>query len=181
MARKSNQCPKCGNPKDFRSRFCKDCSRTCPTVDHSKLDPQWLACFGGLFIGEGSLGVYFDRRARGSWHPRITIRLRADDKPVLDDVVEKLGGKVFPDIHRDSREWGWASTDTKEILEISKLILNNCPIPGKKLVEVQLMVEFCEWRLSKGYRVQDWSFGKDLADRLSRCKLYVESDQVISA
>lgn len=175
MPRKSNECPQCGGLKDYRSRLCKNCGRNVNDgVDYSKLTPQWLACFSGFFIGEGSVGVYFDKRARGSYHARMSLKLRADDKPALDDIVDKLGGKIYSDKNRTSQQWGWASCDTSHINEICGLILENCPIPGKKLIEIRLVQEFCTWRLAQPYRVTDWSYAEDLAIRLSRCKLFTE-------
>ncbi len=58
----------------------------------------------GLVDGEGSFAVHFNRsqRRRAKVEPRFCLKLRAEDKPLLDGLAEFFGcGKIY--IQRDRR------------------------------------------------------------------------------
>jgi hypothetical protein len=58
----------------------------------------------GLVDGEGCFAVYLNRsgRRRAKVEPRFCLKLRAEDRPLLDDLQEFFGcGKVY--VQRDCR------------------------------------------------------------------------------
>lgn len=170
-ARRSAICPQCGRKKDYRSALCQECGRkTNPGINFEALTPEWCFAFVGLFMGEGSVGIYFDPRARGSYHARGAIKLRADDLPMLNDIHEKLGGKIYPEgsRNRSNPVMAWATSDTAHVLGLCDLIIEYNILPAKKLGDIEIVKEFCEWRMAQPYRVTSWDCASELRDKLLR-------------
>lgn len=174
---RSNRCPKCGREKDYRSKLCQECGRkTNPGIDHSKLTPEWLYSFTGLFMGEGSVGIYFDKRSRGSYHARCAIKLRSDDRPLLNDIQSRLGGRIYNENARgrSNPALTWATTDTAHLYGVVCLLIEYSVLPAKKLGDLLIVKEFCEWRMSQPYRVSDWSIAAELQSRLLKIRGFSE-------
>ena len=168
-----NTCPECGGKKDYRSSLCQQCGRyKNRTFVITDIDPSWAYAFAGLFMGEGSLGLYLDKRARGSVHARASLKMRADETPLLEDVHEKLGARLYYEKKGDKYHVAWATTNTKQVLSLCLLLEMYTPFPAHKLGDVAIVKEFVIWRIDQPYRVESWDFAHELRAKLLKYRSY---------
>lgn len=111
--------------------------------------PEWWSEFKGFFYGEGT--VHFNISQSGSHNLMLKILLRADDSEILYDIQAKLGGNVrFEHRKRDTRNnnpaASWYITGIGRVYGILSHIADG-RLPAKKRRDIQLVREYCEWRL----------------------------------
>lgn len=149
-------CPICGNPKRDISKTCRKCSGTqvgepeahpVSQVQHHILTKDWLTEFRGLFWGEGSAMIVPNGSSYGVI---LALALREDDGELVKDIYLKLGGTL---LRRHTKgyhdQFQWRATRLDHVLEICNLLLDNVQLPAKKVGDVVLVRDFCEWRLPK--------------------------------
>lgn len=170
---RTNNCPNCGKKKDYRSALCIECGRKTNSGFKSELlTPEWCYAFTGIFMGEGSIGIHYDKRSGGSYHVRAQIKLRADDFELMNDIHNRLGGTLYNEKARGNSKpiITWATTDTGQVNGLCDLLLSHNILPAKKMRDVSIVKEFCTWRMSQPYRGFDWKYGADLQDKLLSCR-----------
>lgn len=125
------------------------------------VDQMWAAEFRGLFYGDGC--IYIGRRNYKKGHlylPRMSVLARSDNRPMLEDLVEKLGGKIQDKgakpsgkyICNPSCQWylsGWSRCRGA----IEAVSLCDGLIPAKKAREISLVYEAILVRYSMPYRL----------------------------
>lgn len=171
-------CPECGGVKDYRAALCANCGRiTNSGIDFDAIEPAWAYAFFGLFMGEGSVGLYVDNRSRGSVHARASIKMRADERELLSDIARKLGANVYPENARDGSNpiLVWATTNTAQVLDLCNFLLNHNVLPAKKLRDIEIVQRFCVWRMSQGYRVDNWDYAHELRNQLLKCREFSDN------
>ena len=175
MSRYKDTCPKCGGEKDKTAEQCRDCyaflqdhSRfyavrqvrgdwpqlpASPQLDLSEIGRDWLMTFVGIFMADGYIST---TKCRGRTVGVIaSMNLRADDKPLLDVIASKLGGKVYRrEVKRGHPIVCWNIGGLQRMRLFCQLLLG-CPLPAKKLRDVRAVLDFIEWRLTKGFRLTD--------------------------
>lgn len=154
-------CPECGEIKRVVAKTCKQCRyvgakkvsvEVLKSVRRDLITPEWISEFRGLFWGEGSAMIVPNNN---SYSTIISLGLRSDDKAVLVDIYEKLGGSVVEHstAHRRNPLHGtqlqWRVTSIPHVLEICRLLLASPLIPAKKVGDVRLVMSFCEWRIAR--------------------------------
>jgi hypothetical protein len=153
---KYDTCPSCGGPKRSVSKFCNKCryietrySAAEPTAIPS---PDWLREFAGLFWGEGSA---FIAPNNGSYSAYISLGLRADNLPVLEEIQRYLGGTIIKSNYamkvnpHASPAYQWRITGLKRVAHVAQLLLEHSSFPAKKRQEVEQVLAFCQWRLPR--------------------------------
>lgn len=177
-------CPSCGGAKAKNAILCFKCAKVKnPSVNPDLITDAWGYGFYGLFISEGTAGLNLDHRSGGSIHARLSIHLRADDRNLLVDVAEKLGGKVHDEHRSEDRNpmVVWVATNTEQVYDICQLLIKHAILPAKKLREIRLVSEFCQWRLEQPYKRVDWAYAHELRNQLLKCREFSDNGQVISA
>ena len=187
-------CPKCGSPMDKRSIHCRGCFSSgkpriykAPKIPHAKKpranlptpnwellqeNPNWIYQFVGIFHGEGSVSIH--RTNQNTYIARLMFGLRQDDKAVMDSILIMLGGKVIYDPARGNSKpmLRWEFSKQSEILNILYLIRDFTLLPAKKLRDVNLVIEFCEWRQSQPFHVKDWTPALSFRERLWNIRIF---------
>lgn len=175
-------CPHCGGPKSFSSKTCIDCRNPVYTStgvrnrseekDLSGLDPLWVSQFVGWFHGEGSVRIH--KTNKGTYAGGCTIKLRADDQAVLRNIHETLGGRFFFPNHREghSPEVVWEITQINGLKAVLELIRDFTIIPGKKLQDVLIVLEFINWRMSQTYHGCNWDHADQLMRKLQNSRVF---------
>jgi hypothetical protein len=117
--------------------------------------------FAGLFMGEGCV-VVGRRRNRHkpdlwSYRPELVMRMRSDDRSVLEWIKSRYGGTVCdvyvsPTSGNPMSQWG--ITGYKDVPPILDTILAT-GMPGKKMREVKLLRDFCDFRHTLPYQLTD--------------------------
>lgn len=159
-------CPVCGGRKArIESKVCINCRDSQPYEsrvngwkrqgEELTADRDWLLQFVGLFVGEGSATM--QKTNKGGVSARLTVALRSDDKAVLEDVHQKLGGVIYQDNHGKNPQTRWQISRTHDVLDACNLILDHAVLPAKKLREVKIVRDFCIWRLNQPFRCKDWA------------------------
>jgi hypothetical protein len=115
---------------------------TRPAYDISE-DPRprrsdWNAYIAGLITADGSLAIV--RNGRG-FVPVVHITLRADDRPLLDAICQRVGvGTIY---HQNRRKWApsasWMVRDGSGLLKVMDLLDTEGP-RGRK------QTEYAIWR-----------------------------------
>lgn len=156
-------CPICGGPKTKVSKTCKGCQykkakekhaprRFQTPADLSTITDDWWLAFVGFFMGEGGAGLY---STNGSL-PRVclTISLRADDAALIEDIASKLGGNVYEEKPEGRNPLAkWSVTSHRLVDPIVRKMLDYCLLPAKKIDDLNLIVEYLDWRKSKPHHL----------------------------
>lgn len=153
-------CPLCGALKRKAAANCKDCRRhlsnTPPEeINLSGVSDIWLAEFRGLFYGEGSAMIV--KNGKASFAPILTIGLRDDDARVIIDIQRVLGGRIFYQTRNNPNHGSvirWREMNLYRCAQICKLLLQG-RIPAKKMNDIRLVLDFCEWRMTTPYNFTD--------------------------
>lgn len=160
--------------------------------DYSQVNPLWKAAFCGLFAGEGYINIA-RRQKKGRWYysPELTINLRYDEKPMLDDVQQHLGGRVNLYANRTKNtnscdQVRWTITGYAPVQAVLEFLVTT-PLLARKTQEAHLVLDFIAWRLTQGCFLGETAvISEDYCLRLrsSRhldCKSAFNYDSVISA
>lgn len=180
-------CPKCGGPKSFPAKHCLKCREVTHTAiglpnrgekrDFSELDPLWVAQFVGWFHGEGCARIH--KTSQRTYNSSCVIKLRADDQAVLKDIQAKLGGRfALPGLREGhTQEAIWETTNIYDSMAVMELIRDNTIIPGKKLQDVLICLDFIYWRLAQPHHGADWSYAAELKAKLQASRVFKVLDE----
>lgn len=99
----------------------------------------------GVIDGEGTIGVWRERRAKNSsgYRYRVAMEVSNTNEKLIDWLQQRFGGfKAIVNAEREGckRLWKWRST-TSVVLEIVKQLL---PYLVLKQEQAELVIEFCE-------------------------------------
>lgn len=161
-------CPICGGKKRSVSKTCQKCryrlndkpsQEPDQGINYELLTLEWLSEFRGFFWGEGSAAIIPNNR---SYSALLTIGLRADDLPALQDIQRRLGGFLVwnASASRQNPNAGlgvhWRVSKMPHVRDICSLLLERVVMPAKKVKDVRQVFDFCEWRLPRyGCRLTD--------------------------
>ena len=137
---------------------------------------MWVAAFCGLFSGEGYINIARRRQDRDpnkNWvySPEVTINLRYDEAPALQDLQAHLGGRVNFYANRTQNtnshdQVRWTVTGYAPVQAVLELLIT-CPIPTRKIREAQVVLEFITWRDTQGcFLGETAQTSQDYLDRL---------------
>lgn len=147
-------CPKCGGRKRSVSKTCQSCRYDLSSapeqepysdVQHHLLDDDWLREFAGFFWGEGSAMILPNG---SSYTAKISLTLRRDDLPLLQDVQRRLGGSLaWTGYKNKHRQVAWNVTGLERVKTVCELLLSASDLPAHKRGDMKLVLDFCDWRL----------------------------------
>lgn len=144
-------CPVCGGPMLITSKTCVKCQtdnnrrKQSFAIDRSRLTDAWLSEFCGLFFGEGSAMIVRNNRSFSVW---LLLRLRDDDEPMVQEIIDILGGRTFrrPPAGTHGGQIEWQTDHREHVAEICELILSHSVLPAKKRRDIEQVLDFCRWR-----------------------------------
>ena len=132
------------------------------------LDPAWASEFRAFFMGEGC--AQMARRKRKGltvwiYQPSLHIRLREDERPLIDDIVAHLGGQVTSVPARTSKQgyvtnpalfWSLVNYPrVRSVIEATDLC--NPLLPAHKRLDIRLLYEAILARYTMPY----WRLGEE--------------------
>jgi hypothetical protein len=121
--------------------------------------------FRGLFLGEGYSSVvkYKYKRKYGeksydyqeNYRPQLSLAQRGDNKEVLNWIKQRYGGNVWMQrgVGNHNTSYHWTITNIKEISKICEILLDGV-IPSKKRKSIEIVKEYCDWKLKRGLQVK---------------------------
>lgn len=167
--RNPKPCLKCGNLTSYKDQIC----RQCPSFDISNVPVEFLHQFVGLFLGEGSLSIGKNKKAGDTTSLRLGIKLRADDHQVLRLCHFYFGG-MFAIYSREghSPEASWVLKKSIDLQVLLLCIKEICVLPAKKLVDVDIALEWLNWYFSKKFHGFDRTKGLELAQQMREAHRY---------
>ena len=188
---RKESCPVCGRPKLISSVVCRSCKwrKEVPTktglirkkaearhVDISTVSIEFAHQFIGLLLGEGC--VRFHSRPEGNISCAIQIKLRADDAATLKELHNRLGGSFGLDARKDnhSPEARWTLCNRDDIESLLKFIRPLIILPMRKVQEIDLMLEYIEWRKPQHPHLVDHEVTKEFYARMAQLKELQEPD-----
>lgn len=138
-------------------------------ADFSHISPLWFAEFRGFFFGEGCVYIKanFTRNICGNMNSRkklvpvIEISLRQDDRSVLEDIYNHLGGQLS-----DKKAHGATSAATSwKLVGWSRVYsvlfyLMNAEFRSRKLFQLNLMKRICELRFTMSHNLSEEEYGQ---------------------
>ena len=120
---------------------------TCIDSGPPGLSSDWSDFLAGFITAEGHLGM--NRTTAGSFAPRLTVRLRADDEPLLGELRNRLdGGKIRGPYSGRHPVLNWTIASRDDLLR-TVAVLDEHPLKGRKQVEYRL------WREAVGIYASD--------------------------
>lgn len=133
------------------------------------MNTNFLSTCVGFFMGEGSIKLPIQKPAN-SVHIQLAIGVRGDDYDALGFFQDTFGGSLgrYPSptpTGKMSSQARWSLNKTHEVLSFL-MVLKECEIPFKKMQDVAIGIKFCEWRMSFGHRVGDWTYAFQLREKL---------------
>ena len=139
------------------------------------ISENWLATFTGLFFGEGCADIQrHHKKGKGEFfRPRLRMQLRADDKALLDEIQDKLGGTLNfteNDGQRSKPSYQWQLSNKEEVVWTCDLLLKS-EWPSKKMAQIRLVREAAALRAGRLGHLTD-------GERLRLNELYEECQQI---
>jgi hypothetical protein len=143
------------------------------------IDPLWAAEFRGLFYADGC--VVISETSHNTLRPYMVIRLRSDNKPLLDNVHSKLGGGMSyatreNDVHKNTNpQWAWFATGwspCRTIIETTDLY--NSLLSAKKAREVAIVYEaiLTRWKMLHILGEENKNILRKYKDSLQEAKVF---------
>lgn len=136
--------------------------------------------FAGFFDGEGSLGIYPGYGERTGFRCTAKISLRADDRPILEEIAATLGiGRVYDD--KKGRRNGsnpcsaWI-VEGREACAVLVAVLERYPLRAKKQRDFAIWADAVRaWCSSPAGRVRrgGWDNMARLAEQLRSGREFV--------
>lgn len=185
-------CPKCGKPMLKESTTCISCAWG---ADRAFLEgnkrrksraakPNWnlvtdefLHQFVGLFLGEGSVGLHKDKNCDTALSIRLSIGLRYDDLETLKLVQKMFGGSIYMDKNgRANPVARWQVHSISDIDHILHLIRPLIVLPMRKVNEIDLALEFLDYRVSRNMRELSSEKVTDFFDRMQALRKFAMPD-----
>jgi len=134
-------------------------------------------------MGEGSVSLHPANQGR-TVSALLYLALRADDRPVLQDIYERLGGVLY--ITRDERNPNptcrWNLSGVEDIEWVLSNIAVHTHIPFRKLQEVQVALDFIQWRRSIPYRLtpENRATAQSFVKRMRDIRVFKEQSGLVS-
>lgn len=104
---------------------------------------NWIAEFRGLFWGEGCADIRRFTRKRSKRYffaPRLRITMRADERPMVEEIHRRLGGNIeYGEMRSNSGtrpSVTWSLSTKKEVVRVCDLLLK-AEFPAKKLQQIK--------------------------------------------
>ena len=172
MSRKRNPtyCVRCG--KSATSRPDGLCSN-CPKFIWDDIPDNLWHQFVGLFIGEGCAIIRVNHSGGHDIpYASLAIALREDDREILDLFAQTFGGSVAIDNHGTNPQVRFVIQRNIDVLTICNRLIEDCVLPGKKLQDVRILINFSEWRRSQKFHGSDYSYGLALREKLMASRAY---------
>jgi hypothetical protein len=135
---------------------------------------HWLA---GFMDGEGSFGIA-GGNTRGSYHCTACVKLRGDDRAILEEIVERTGiGSVRyqPNTQRTHPQYAWLVHNRAGCLALIEL-LDRYPLRAKKARDYAIWREaVIDWSAPRARRSgRDWG-------RMAALKVALEAGRKFDA
>lgn len=104
------------------------------------LEPDWGSYLSGYFTAEGCFGIY----ASGGLKPKAQLRVRHDDRPLLDELRRRVGVGRLYDADRPANEGSpcvsWAVCSRDDLSRLAE-VFDEHPPRGRKLREYEIWRE----------------------------------------
>lgn len=160
------------------------------------INELWEAEFRGLFWGEGSIGFtyYYSQRGTFLFRPNLKINLRGDDRDILEDIKQHLGGHIYftkksrLTHHANGDFWSkpsveWTVTNQDEVRNIHRILLAGL-LPAKKRRDVLAFGTILDLLHTTGkkYSIEEKERIRTLIDALRADRVYQpqQDDQIVS-
>lgn len=134
---------------------------------------DWPGYISGLVTAEGSLGIV--RNAPGSLVPKLQVRMRADDRPLLVEVVNRMdAGKLYE--QQPSRSYppgvvSWIVCSRDDLCSLVE-VFDDHPLRGRKRREYDCWREaVLEYAKGRPPRVR-YARMRELQDALAHARAY---------
>ena len=121
---------------------------TCLDTGGAGLSSDWPDYLAGFITAEGHLGL--TATPSGVLAPRLTIRMRADEVPLIEQLRDRLqAGKLYGPYHGPGRNpvTNWMIL-SREGLDRVVLVLDRHPLKGRKHLEYRLWRDAVQTHLS---------------------------------
>lgn len=141
------------------------------------LTDEFLLQFIGLFLGEGCVRLH--KNKGGTVSVQMAIKLRSDDLPTLKEIHARLGGSVHvskPSFRKQNPEATWSIHQQDDIETILRLIRPLITIPMRKVKEIDLAIEFVDWRKSQPFHNLDREKCDEFLRRIQELRKFVLPD-----
>lgn len=106
----------------------------------SGLEPDWGSYLSGYFTAEGCFGIY----SSGGLKPKAQLRVRHDDRPLVDELRRRVGAGRLYDADRPASEGSpcvsW-TVCSREDLDRLAHVFDKHPPRGRKLREYEIWRE----------------------------------------
>lgn len=185
-------CPKCGKPMLRSSSVCISCAwggerKFLREIDKNKsraARPNWelvtdefLYQFVGLFLGEGSVGFHRDKSCDTALSVRLSIGLRCDDIHTLWLIQERFGGSIYIDRYKRSNPVArWQVHSIADVDHILRLIRPIITLPMRKVQEIDLAIEFLDYRVARNIRQLSAETVTSFFDRMQALRIFAMPD-----
>lgn len=192
-----DECPQCGRPKLVTSNQCVSCTKgrdvpiktprvrekgIAADINWGLLTEDWLNQFIGIWLGEGSVGFHRSKLSNGrsGITIRVSMQLRADDYDTIADIHEKLGGSVSVNTRQGKPDANptikWDLSAQHQVERFLRLVRPRILLPMRKVKEVDLGLEFIEWRLQFHQHELDQNVLDDFYNRMQALRVFVMPD-----
>lgn len=174
-------CKHCGASITIVDTYCSKCRKIespdkvrrqkSKGIDFVAITDNWMYSFVGLFCGEGSALIV--PTGKDTYSAKLTLGLRYDDLPVIEDIHRRLGGSIsFADTGGSHAMIRWDIHRRIQVQMACELILSHAASPYKKLKEVEIVLKFCKWRESVPFAKPDWSIAAQMHNELAEIRAY---------
>jgi hypothetical protein len=126
--------------------------------------------FAGFFDGEGSLGIYSDGR---TYRCTASIQLRADDEPILYEIIERLGmGALYrsPGHGNTAPQVSWRAERRTHCFRLVELF-DAYPLRAKKARDYAIWRQ-AVFALAARRREHGWDLMALWAERLKAARVF---------
>lgn len=191
-------CPDCGGPKQVKATRCRDCKDKMGVeayprhatfkpgndygrlVNYDLLTDAWLYWFCGFFMGEGSASIRQAKHKDSSgitYTAGLNLTARYDDLAVLQDIQQKLGGSLsYNKPKKGNPEIRWNTTRFDNVKAICELLIKYNVGVAKKVQDVQIVLDYCNWRLTQPHHKPDWAAAEVFYRRCKSVKVFKEPE-----
>lgn len=165
------KCLKCGEICFTSTQICW----RCPTIDLDSIPDNIKHQSVGLFLGEGNVSLRINNVTHYT-NIIVQMALRADDADVLRTLQAYFTGTIWiaktASTFTKSPMVQWGITRTANSYLFLVMVKNLAVIPAKKLRDVDIGIEWCEWRLSQPRFDHDPTIGYQLHKSLKATKAF---------
>ena len=127
------------------------------------IPPDWRLEFRGFFMGEGCVQLLrYPRKKLNVWsyRPQLGIRLRADERPLINQILEYLGG-LTTEVAKRTTKQGYTSNPSifwyvsgwKRCRPIVEQVLLGSVLEAHKRLDLDLLHQAILYRFTLGNRL----------------------------